>query len=83
MGVDAVAYLDQRPLWEKWAIDEPYPGFAKGIAPGDITEKMLQNAIGAMASQIPYYYCPSRRTPGAINSEIFYVAGVGKKEELI
>lgn len=74
-------YLDQRPLWEKWAIDEPYPGFKKGIVPGDITSKMLQRAIETMAAQVPLYYCPSRRSPGLVNSEIFFVAGLGKTGE--
>jgi prepilin-type N-terminal cleavage/methylation domain-containing protein len=70
-------YLDQRPLWEKWAIDEPYPGFKKGIAPGDITATMLQQAIDTMAAQVPLYCCPSRRTPGIITSQFFFDTGSG------
>jgi prepilin-type N-terminal cleavage/methylation domain-containing protein len=70
--------LDQRPLWEKWGPDEPYPGFAKGIAPTDITAKMLEDAVLTMGAQVPQYYCPSRRSPGLVYTKIFYVAGIEK-----
>jgi prepilin-type N-terminal cleavage/methylation domain-containing protein len=76
-------YLDQRPLWEKWQIDEPYPGFKQGIAPDDVTLAMLLNAVKSMSSQVPQYFCPSRRAPGLAHSEIFYVSGIGQKEDLI
>jgi len=75
--------LDQKALWQMWLPEDPYPGWSKGIAPEDVTEAMLVKIMQAMSAQVPQFYCPSRRSPGLVQTEIFYVSGIGPKEEVI